>query len=53
MDSKKLFLESEGDKYYQRNKNALINNIGLDIKFYASFLSNVADKKSSMVEIGR
>lgn len=52
MDSKKLFLESEGDKYYQRNKSALINTIALDTKFYASFLSNVADKDTNIIEIG-
>lgn len=52
MDPKKLFLESEGDKYYQRNKTALINSIGLDTKFYASFLSNIADKNTNLVEIG-
>ena len=52
MDSKKLFLKSEGDKYYQRNKSALINNIAFDTKFYASFLSKVADKNMNIVEIG-
>lgn len=55
MDIKKLFLETEGDAYYQRNKNALTkDNIGEDIKFYSSFFSeqNNINKDTKFVEIG-
>ena len=52
MDSKKLFLETEGDNYYERNKTALMNSVGSDTKFYATFLSNFADENTKIVEIG-
>ena len=55
MDIKKLFLETEGDAYYQRNKNALTkDNIGEDINFYSSFFSemNILNKNTKFVEIG-
>lgn len=52
MDSKKLFLEIEGDKYYERNKLALMDSIGLDAEFYASFLSNIVNENTKIVEIG-
>ena len=52
MDSKKLFLEVEGDNYYNRNKSSLINSIGLDIEFYSLFLENIVDKNTKIIEIG-
>ena len=55
MDVKKLFLESECDNYYQRNKNALHEEVNLGTQFYASFLKNEVgniDKNTKIVEIG-
>jgi len=55
MDTKKLFLETEGDNYYNRNKKALNNEIGGEIQFYSDFLSTCGinmDKYTKIVEIG-
>lgn len=55
MDIRKLFLESEGDNYYNRNKKVLNGEISAEIQFYSSFLSNFEDgitEDTRMVEIG-
>ena len=52
MDSRKIFLESEGDAYYLRNKKALINDVGLDVVFYTQFILNNNLEKNKIVEIG-
>lgn len=56
MDVKKLFLETEGDYYYRRNKEVLTDGtVGLDVHFYTSFLQNEVeniDKNTIIVEIG-
>lgn len=52
MDSRNIFLESEGDAYYLRNKKALINDVGLDVVFYTEFLLNNNLKINKIVEIG-
>lgn len=52
MDVKKLFLESEGDEYYRRNKEALIEDVGEDVLFYSQFLQNQIDQSCSIFEIG-
>lgn len=55
MDTKKLFLEIEGDNYYNRNKEALNKEISSEIQFYSSFLSTCdinMDENTKIVEIG-
>ena len=55
MDIRKLFLESEGDNYYNRNKKVLNSEISAEVQFYSSFLSNCADsitENTRIVEIG-
>lgn len=56
MNIKKLFLETEGDNYYQRNKKSLNDgSVGIDVKFYTSFLQNEVkgiNKNTKIVEIG-
>ena len=55
MDAKKLFLQTEGDNYYQRNKNALHKGVDIGTQFYASFLENEVknfDENTKIVEIG-
>lgn len=54
MDIRKLFLESEGDAYYLRNKKSLNEDIGFDVIFYTEFLKNSKFLKDNMkiVEIG-
>ena len=54
MDVRKLFLDSEGDKYYNRNKEVLNKEISMDVQFYTSFLSNFNNitDKYKIVEIG-
>ena len=53
MDVRKLFLETEGDNYYHRNKENLENEVGYDVSFYTEFLLNhTFDEKIKIIEIG-
>lgn len=54
MDIRKLFLESEGDAYYLRNKKSLNEDIGFDVIYYTEFLKNSKFSKTNMkiLEIG-
>lgn len=51
MDVRKLFLETEGDEYYRRNKDALNKDVGNDISFYTQFLTQIG-KSINLCEIG-
>lgn len=54
MDAKKIFLEYEGDNYFQRNRDVLANCIGKDVLFYSDFINNLDEAHSNfkIVEIG-
>ena len=54
MDIRELFLKSEGDAYYLRNRNSLNEDIGFDVILYTEFLLNNKFPKENMkiVEIG-
>ncbi|MBE6508530.1 MAG: class I SAM-dependent methyltransferase [Methanobrevibacter sp.] len=52
MYSRDIFLKSEGDAYYLRNKKALNEDVGLDVLFYTQFLLNNEFEDIKIVEIG-
>lgn len=54
MNAKKIFLESEGDAYYSRNKSVLERTISKGTKILDSFIqdNNLLDSNKRILEIG-